>query len=64
VLSGRGEAVTAGDVENGSPAPSRGHDPTVAGWSIPAWAKLIDFDTTLPSAVEELVRQREQRQRA
>ena len=26
------------------------------------WAKLIDFETTLPSAVEELVRQREERQ--
>jgi hypothetical protein len=25
--------------------------------------KLIDFETTLPSAVEELVRQREERQR-
>ena len=25
---------------------------------IPTWAKLIDFETTLPSAVEELVRQR------
>ena len=30
----------------------------------PRWAKLIDFETTLPSAVEELVRQREERQRA
>jgi len=29
----------------------------------PDWAKLIDFETTLPSAVEELVRQREERQR-
>jgi len=28
----------------------------------PSWAKLIDFETTLPSAVEELVQQREQRQ--
>jgi hypothetical protein len=28
----------------------------------PHWAKLIDFETTLPSAVEELVRQREERQ--
>ncbi|GHB51402.1 pyridoxamine 5'-phosphate oxidase [Streptomyces cirratus] len=27
----------------------------------PTWAKLIDFETTLPSAVEELVRQRDQR---
>jgi hypothetical protein len=30
----------------------------------PTWAQLIDFETTLPSAVEELVRQREERQRA
>lgn len=29
----------------------------------PTWAKLIDFETTLPSAVEELVRQREEQQR-
>ena len=28
----------------------------------PTWAKLIDFETTLPSAVEELFRQREERQ--
>ena len=28
----------------------------------PTWAKLIDFETTLPSAVEELVREREERQ--
>ena len=28
----------------------------------PNWAKLIDFETTLPSAVEELIRQREERQ--
>ena len=28
----------------------------------PTWAKLIDFDETLPSAVEELVRQRDARQ--
>ena len=30
----------------------------------PTWAKLIDFETTLPSAVEELVRQRAGRQGA
>ncbi|WP_440102446.1 hypothetical protein [Streptosporangium sp. H16] len=30
----------------------------------PNRAKLIDFETTLPSAVEEPVRQREERQRA
>ena len=29
----------------------------------PTWAKLIDFETTLPSAVAELVRQRDERQR-
>ncbi|MEW9528372.1 pyridoxamine 5'-phosphate oxidase family protein [Microbispora sp. NPDC049125] len=29
----------------------------------PTWAKLIDFETTLPSAVEELVRRRAERQR-
>jgi hypothetical protein len=29
----------------------------------PTWAKLIDFEATLPSAVEELVREREARQR-
>ena len=28
------------------------------------WAKLIDFETTLPSPVEELIRQREERRRA
>ena len=27
----------------------------------PTWAKLIDFETTLPSAVEELIQQREER---
>jgi hypothetical protein len=30
----------------------------------PTWAKLIDFETTLPSAVEEMVKAREERQRA
>jgi hypothetical protein len=30
----------------------------------PTWAKLIDFDTILPSAVAELVQQRAERQRA
>jgi hypothetical protein len=28
----------------------------------PTWAKLIDFETTLPGAVEELLRQRDERQ--
>ena len=30
---------------------------------VPTWAKLLDFETTLPSAVEELARQRDGRQR-
>jgi hypothetical protein len=30
----------------------------------PTWAKLIDFETTLPSAVEELIRRRDERQQA
>ncbi|MFD3942849.1 pyridoxamine 5'-phosphate oxidase family protein [Streptomyces sp. NPDC058579] len=30
----------------------------------PTWAKLIDFETTLPSAVDELLRAREERRRA
>ncbi|MFI6044940.1 pyridoxamine 5'-phosphate oxidase family protein [Nocardia sp. NPDC051321] len=30
----------------------------------PTWAKLIDFDTTLPSAVEELIQQRAERSAA
>ncbi|MEU8634973.1 pyridoxamine 5'-phosphate oxidase family protein [Amycolatopsis sp. NPDC048633] len=30
----------------------------------PTWAKLIDFETTLPSAVEELVQQQKERQHA
>ena len=29
----------------------------------PTWAKLIDFETTLPSPVEELIRQRDERGR-
>jgi hypothetical protein len=29
----------------------------------PTWAKLIDFETTLPSPVEELIRRREERRR-
>jgi hypothetical protein len=30
----------------------------------PTWAKLIDVETTLPTGVEELVRQRAERQAA
>ncbi|WP_020138407.1 pyridoxamine 5'-phosphate oxidase family protein [Streptomyces sp. 351MFTsu5.1] len=40
------------------------HDGMVRIVVTPTWAKLIDFETTLPSAVEELVRQREERQQA
>jgi hypothetical protein len=39
------------------------HDGMVRIVVTPNWTKLIDFETTLPSAVEELVRQREERQR-
>ena len=38
------------------------HDGMVRIVVTPSWAKLIDFESTLPSAVEELVRQREARQ--
>lgn len=38
------------------------HDGMVRLVVTPTWAKLIDFETTLPSAVEELARQREERQ--
>ena len=37
------------------------HDGMVRIVVTPNWAKLIDFETTLPSAVEELVRRREER---
>ena len=30
----------------------------------PTWAKLIDFETTLPTAIEELMQQQRERQRA
>ena len=40
------------------------HDGMVRIVVTPTWAKLIDFETTLPSAVEELIRQRAERQRA
>jgi len=40
------------------------HDGMVRIVVTPTWAKLIDFETTLPSAVEELIRQRNERQRA
>jgi len=40
------------------------HDGMVRIVVTPTWAKLIDFESTLPSAVEELLQQREERQRA
>ncbi|MFI7134570.1 pyridoxamine 5'-phosphate oxidase family protein [Nonomuraea sp. NPDC050153] len=40
------------------------HDGMVRIVVTPTWAKLIDFETTLPSAVEELLQQRIERQRA
>jgi len=40
------------------------HDGMVRIVVTPNWAKLIDFESTLPSAVEELARQRDERQRA
>jgi hypothetical protein len=40
------------------------HDGMVRIVVTPTWAKLIDFETTLPSAVEELMRQQEERQRS
>jgi hypothetical protein len=39
------------------------HDGMVRIVVRPTWAKLIDFETTLPSAVEELMREQEQRRR-
>jgi hypothetical protein len=39
------------------------HDGMVRIVVTPTWAKLIDFETTMPSAVEELFRQRDERQR-
>lgn len=39
------------------------HDGMVRIIVTPTWVKLIDFETTLPSAVEELVRRQEERQR-
>ena len=39
------------------------HDGMVRIVVTPTWAKLIDFETTLPTAVAELMRQREERQR-
>ena len=40
------------------------HDGMVRIVVTPTWAKLIDFETTLPSAVEELIRQQQERQHA
>ena len=40
------------------------HDGMVRIVVTPTWAKLIDFESTLPNAVEELIRQRAERQSA
>ena len=40
------------------------HDGMVRIVVTPTWAKLIAFEATLPSAVEELIRRRDERQRA
>lgn len=40
------------------------HDGMVRIVVTPTWAKLIDFDTTLPVAVGELMQQREERERS
>jgi len=40
------------------------HDGMVRIVVTPNWAKVIDFEITLPSAVEELIQQRAERQRA
>ena len=37
------------------------YDCTVRVVVTPTWAKLIDFETNLPSAVEELIAQKERR---
>jgi hypothetical protein len=58
------EAPWARGVEWEAEVRSLYHDGMVRIVVTPNWAKLIDFESTLPSAVEELVRQREERQRA
>lgn len=40
------------------------YDGTVRIVMKPAWVKLIDFETTLPSAVDELVERRAERENA
>lgn len=40
------------------------HDGMVRIVVTPSWAKLIDFETTLPSPVEELIQRREERRHA
>ncbi|MEN3309053.1 MAG: hypothetical protein V7603_5255 [Micromonosporaceae bacterium] len=40
------------------------HDGMVRVMVKPTWAKLIDFETTLPTAIEELMQQQKERQRA
>jgi hypothetical protein len=40
------------------------YDGTVRVVVKPAWARLIDFETTLPTAIEELMRRQKDRQHA
>lgn len=40
------------------------HDGMVRIVVTPSWVKLIDFETTLPSAVEQLIQQQQERRRA
>ena len=49
---------------NHCPVPLALYDGMVRIVVTPTWAKLIDFETTLPSAVEEPARQRDERQRS
>jgi hypothetical protein len=63
-MSGTYEMTPEQRVEWEAEVRSLYHDGMVLIVVTPTWAKLIDFETTLPSAVEELVRQREERQRA
>ena len=63
-MSGTYEMISEQRVEWEAEVRSLYHDGMVRIVVTPNWAKLIDFETTLPSAVEELVRQRDERQRA
>lgn len=61
VLLIRGKAEL--DVVDGIPDESL-YDGMVRVVVKPTWANLIDFETTLPTAIEELMRRQKERQRA